>query len=124
MTVVDASAVAAVIFGEADGTTITAHLAGETLIAPQLIDYELAHVCEKKVRRQTHQQDELIAMLKTLERIVIERVQVPAADIVALALATGLSTYDASYLWLAIDRDAELVTLDRRLASVNTAMRD
>jgi predicted nucleic acid-binding protein len=124
MTVVDASAVAAVLFGEAHGATMAAHLAGETLIAPQLIDYELAHVCEKKIRRQTHQQDELLALFTTLEQIVIERVPVPPDEVVALALATGLSTYDASYLWLATDRDIELVTLDRELARVNAEIRD
>ena len=30
---------------------------------------------------------------------------------------TGLTTYDASYLWLANDLGIELVTLDRRLAT-------
>jgi predicted nucleic acid-binding protein len=39
------------------------------------------------------------------------------ADAVLVAQATGLSTYDASYLWLAGSLGADLVTLDRRLAS-------
>jgi predicted nucleic acid-binding protein len=33
-----------------------------------------------------------------------------------LAEHFGLTTYDASYLWLARELDAELVTLDRQLA--------
>ena len=34
-----------------------------------------------------------------------------------MAQATALSAYDASYLWLAGMLDADLVTLDKKLAS-------
>jgi predicted nucleic acid-binding protein len=37
--------------------------------------------------------------------------------VVRLAVDTGLSAYDASYLWLALALKAELVTLDARLAN-------
>ena len=37
--------------------------------------------------------------------------------VLALAEATGLTSYDASYLWIARALDAELVTLDRKLAA-------
>jgi predicted nucleic acid-binding protein len=33
----------------------------------------------------------------------------------SLAVQSGLSAYDASYLWLARHHDAELVTLDKKL---------
>ena len=39
--VVDASAIGAIIFGEPEAETLRAHLAGETLPAPTLIDVEL-----------------------------------------------------------------------------------
>lgn len=38
------------------------------------------------------------------------------AAVLDLAEATGLTAYDASYLWLARSLDGELVTLDRKLA--------
>ena len=37
------------------------------------------------------------------------------AEVVALALETGLTAYDASYLWLARRLGLELVTLDKAL---------
>jgi predicted nucleic acid-binding protein len=37
----------------------------------------------------------------------------------ALAEATGLTAYDASYLWLARSLGGELVTLDRKLAAAS-----
>ena len=42
-------------------------------------------------------------------------------DLLLLANATGLTPYDASYLWLAGFLGADLVTLDRRLAPAHDA---
>ena len=39
----------------------------------------------------------------------------PGPEVFALATQTGLTAYDASYLWLARSHDAELITLDREL---------
>jgi predicted nucleic acid-binding protein len=43
--------------------------------------------------------------------------------VIELALATGLTTYDASYLWLASTHGAELVTLNARLARAAARLR-
>lgn len=121
--VVDASAVGAMLFNETDGETIRAHVSGETLIAPQLIDYELANVCLKKIRRAPDLQAPLLALLAGVEFVSLARVAVPPTEVAALAVRTGLSAYDAAYLWLAVSRDIELVTLDKRLAHVNQVIR-
>lgn len=63
-------------------------------------------------------------MLAALAHVKIDRVSVPPTDVANLAIRTGLSAYHASYLWLALSRDLELVTLDNRLARVNQAMRE
>ncbi len=122
--VVDASAVAAVLFHEPDGATIDAHTEGETLIAPHLIDYELANICWKRIRRDPSKGPALLTMLAGLQSVGIKRVEVPATEVAALAVQTGLTAYDASYLWLAMSQDLELVTLDGQLARVNQALRE
>lgn len=122
--VVDASAVAAMLFDETEGATIRAHIRGESLMAPHLIDYELANICWKRARRTPSGQAASLTMLAALAYVKIDRVSVPATDVASLALRTGLSAYDASYLWLAMSRDLELVTLDDRLARVNQALRE
>jgi predicted nucleic acid-binding protein len=122
--VVDASAVAAVLFQEPDGATIDAHTEGETLIAPHLIDYELANICWKRIRREPTAGPGLLTLLSGLTSLNIKRVDVPATEVAALAVQTGLTAYDASYLWLAMSRDLELVTLDNQLARVNQALRE
>jgi predicted nucleic acid-binding protein len=48
--------------------------------------------------------------------------EVDHADTVLVSVATGLSAYDASYLWLAGHLGARLVTLDRRLADAGAAL--
>jgi predicted nucleic acid-binding protein len=45
----------------------------------------------------------------------LEYVEVDLDGTLRLAIETGLTAYDASYLWLARYLPAELVTLDRQL---------
>ena len=49
----------------------------------------------------------------------VKTVAVDHAAVMDLAEATGLTAYDASYLWLARELEAELVTLDRKLAAAS-----
>jgi len=114
--VVDASAVAAIMFGEPEGATLAAHLADETLLAPTLIDYELTNLTLKKARLQPEMVPQLLLALREALSLPISRIQAPGTDVFVLATTTGLTAYDASYLWIAQTRDVELVTLDRRLA--------
>lgn len=122
--VVDASAIGAVVFEEPEGATVRAHVRDENLIAPELIDYELANVAVKKIRRHLEPAPLVLAMLTRVHDLGIRRIAVPAADVVVLARRTGLSAYDASYLWLAHSHDVELVTLDARLAQIDRLLRD
>ena len=121
---VDASAVAALVFGEPEGNDMANYFQDETLVAPTLIDFELANIGLKKIRRSPERMAEIVIALKRAEGMKINRVAVPAVEVLKLASDTGLSAYDAAYLWVAISKDAELVTLDNRLARVNAEIRD
>jgi predicted nucleic acid-binding protein len=114
--VVDASVIGAIAFGEPDGSTLVAHLMGETLLAPTLLDYEIASIASKKARAHPEAAPHIHAALEAASRLRIQRVPVPATELLRLAREAKLTVYDAAYLWLARTRDAELVTLDRRLA--------
>ena len=122
--VVDASAIGAIVFGEPNGTTIAAHIEDESLVAPALIDYELANIAWKKIRRHPAQRLHIVAAVSAVHRLQIRRVPVPIDDVLSLAVDTGLTAYDASYLWLAMSRDIELVTLDDELARINESLRE
>jgi len=113
--VVDASALAALLFGEPEGEHVAARLAEEHLVAPPLIAFELASVCLKKLRRHPQQRVALLAGFAMFDRISIENVEIDQSNAIELAETLGLSSYDAAYLWLARALAAELVTLDKRL---------
>lgn len=118
--VVDASALAALLFAEPEAETIAERLEGARLVAPSLLDFELANVCLTRIRRQPSQREALRTAFRLADRLRVETVAVDHTASLDLAEATGLTAYDASYLWLARALGAELVTLDRKLIAAVT----
>ena len=116
--VVDASAVSALLFGEPKAARVVDALQGFRLAAPVLLDYEVSSVCLKKIHLYPERRDALLSAYRLLSSLSVDRYAVDAEATMLLAEETGLSIYDASYLWLARVLRAELVTLDRRLDSI------
>jgi predicted nucleic acid-binding protein len=116
--VVDASALAALLFGEPDAEAIEARLRNAILVAPRLIEYELGNTCRKKCHRHPEVAPLLTANLQLLEELDLQMHDVDYVSVLDLAEHAIVSYYDASYLWLARQLGAELVTLDGRLRSV------
>ena len=121
--VIDASALAALLFGEPEGAAIAERLDGAGLIAPALLPFEIANTCAKKIRRQPDQREALLAAFGMLDRMEVGIVEVNHGEVLALAERARLTPYDASYLWLARRMSYELVTLDRRLAAAGATDR-
>jgi predicted nucleic acid-binding protein len=119
--VVDASALAALLFDEPEAQDVAGRLEDGNLVAPALLSFEIASVCLKKLRNNPQQREALLAAFALYARMPIEIVEVDHADTLQLAEALGLSSYDAAYLWLAQKLAAELVTLDRRLQTAGAA---
>jgi predicted nucleic acid-binding protein len=113
--------IAAIAFGEPEGRKLAMHLTGETLLAPTLMDCEIANIAWKKSRAHPEAAPLIQAALHATSRLAIARVPVPAVDLFRIARETGLTAYDAAYLWLARTHDAELVTLDRALAKASAS---
>jgi len=117
--VADASALASVVFAEHSAPEVSAQLEGAALFAPTLLRYELQSVARKKCRRHP----ELTrATLEALDGVLDPRSGITwmdpnPVDVVLIANATGLSAYDACYLWLAGFLEADLVTRDRALSA-------
>jgi predicted nucleic acid-binding protein len=116
--VVDASVVAALVFGEERGQEAAEVLDGHRLLAPNLFPYEMASVYRKKVLATPVQRENLRAGLLDGLRLGIELTPVPVAEVADLALAKGVTVYDAAYLWLAATLEVELVTFDADLAAM------
>jgi predicted nucleic acid-binding protein len=114
--VVDASAIAAVLFQEPEAARVVRQLDGHQLVASPLLDFEMSNVCLTKLRRHPDRHSELWAGFRWRSRLAIEINNVDYEGVLTLAEQTRLSFYDASYMWLARQLRAALVTLDRRLA--------
>jgi predicted nucleic acid-binding protein len=121
--VVDASAVVALLFNELTRDVVAERLRGATLYAPGLIGFEVANACLKKMRAAPGERQALIEAYALFGQLSIVAETIDLAAAIALAEQTRLSLYDASYLWLAYALDAELVTLDDRLAQAHAALR-
>src|SRR4051794_28091547 len=121
--VVDASAIAALLFGEPEADSVAERLGDARLVAPALLGFELANVCLIKCRRHPEQQPALTAAFRLRAQLAVDEVAVDHDGALELAAATGLTTYDASYLWLTRQLGADLVTLDQQLARADASSR-
>ena len=116
--VVDASAVAALLFGEPPAAEVASRLGGAILFAPTLLRYEIANVCLQKLALYPKRRRVLLRALSFLDETDLREIAVPVDEVVTLARRKNLTAYDASYLWLARTLGLELVTLDRKLARI------
>lgn len=116
--VVDACVLAAVAFGEETADEWRPRLEGAEVFAPSLLRYEMANVARKRCRQKPDQAREILAALdRALDpRSGIKFREPNQTDVVMLSTVTGLSPYDASYLYLAGFLGADLLTADERLA--------
>jgi predicted nucleic acid-binding protein len=106
-----------VVFNEPLAPEIVRRLAGKEVVAPRLLAYELTNAALRKIKKHPADTD---AIRASVERALADDVAIVWSDVetgpvLQLALDTGLTAYDASYLWLAQHLDAELVTLDAEL---------
>ena len=98
--------------------TVQRALRDGDLFAPAILHFELANICWKKMRKNPQAASPLRQQFGVGMAVPITIVDVEFIGIVALAERTGLSGYDASYLWLAQSMTAELLTLDEKLRRV------
>ncbi|HET8611114.1 MAG TPA: type II toxin-antitoxin system VapC family toxin [Burkholderiales bacterium] len=115
-TVVDASAIAAVLFDEQEAAPIVASVTGR-LVAPTLLRYELASVCTTKLIRHPQRAADIHTRYRLFPELALDLFEPDWDDLPALARRWALSACDAAYLQLALARKAPLVTLDARLAA-------
>lgn len=111
--VVDCSVIAAAVFAEPSSDQAWQRLAGASLHAPWLIDFEMSSVALKKALAT--RQEIADAGLAHFSDLAIRRHAVDVASLVSLAARHELTAYDAAYLLVASELRAPLVTFDRKL---------
>jgi predicted nucleic acid-binding protein len=115
--VVDASALAAVAFAEPGAEAVIDQIDGHRLHAPTLLVFELMNVVWKRSKKQPPAAALFLEALEVLQGLDLRFRGIDQQQVVRLGLATGLTAYDATYLWLARALGMPLVTLDRKLGA-------
>jgi len=115
--VVDASALAAVMFLEPEAPRVAAALERQQWHAPAMLPFELTNIARTRMKRAPAQAALIEEALEDMLAHPISFDPVDFTSVLNLAVETGLTAYDASYLWLSRHLDAPLVTLDRELAA-------
>ncbi|MFV0253085.1 MAG: type II toxin-antitoxin system VapC family toxin [Beutenbergiaceae bacterium] len=116
--VVDASAVAEILFGTKAGLRAAALLDGHELLAPQHLTAELASVIRGWSLSRQITDEQALRAFHEFEQLGVE--QVPTTSLLpsVYALRHNISAYDAMYVVLARAAQCHLLTLDTRLAAV------
>ena len=120
--VIDASALAAVLFSAPEADRVLSAIGNDALVAPTLLLFEIASVCLKKVRRHPKKRRVILEAHSLMDRLEIETVDLPLSDAVLLAERQKLTLYDAVYVLLAQRLNTELITLDRQVRKAFEAM--
>jgi len=115
--VLDASVLGALIFGEPRAKEALSLLEGAELYAPPLLAYELTSVARKKALKYPQLRERISEALEIGLSLDINWTEVDHLEVLRLTLETGLTTYDASYLYLARSLGVPLLTFDERVAA-------
>jgi predicted nucleic acid-binding protein len=118
--VADASVLAALLFGEPRASEAVRLLRDADLYEPALLPFELASIARKKARGHPEKREAILRALQIGLSLAVTWVDVDHLAVVELALATGLTTYDAAYLEVAQKLRIALVTFDEALRQASS----
>jgi predicted nucleic acid-binding protein len=92
--------------------------ASHDYIAPDLVFPEAGNAIWKKVRRGEVSPEDAQSLVNDLSAVGVEAVSMRAlvSDAHALAVRTGITVYDATYLTLAVRLETQVITGDDRFA--------
>lgn len=120
MIVIDASVTLAWLFDEtASPDPLNVLLSNEQLIVPTLWRLEVVNAVLKKERQKIITATQANDYVQTLDSLAIEAIDSPASRtleaLLQFARPHQLSSYDAVYLELALDRSARILSLDNNI---------
>lgn len=115
--VVDASAVAEILFGTEAGRRAAAVLDGHELLAPQHLTAEVASVIRGWSLSGQITDEQALRAFREFDALSVDEVPMMPMLPAVYALRHNISAYDAMYVVLARAVQCHLLTLDARLAA-------
>lgn len=114
--VVDACALAALLYCEPQADEVADRLDGMVLVAPPLFWCEMTSIALQKIRRQPQNKEKILEATSLLQQLDIQCVQVDSAEVVRFAERYEMPINNAHYVWLATTLGAQLITLKPSMA--------
>ena len=112
----------AIAFGESQAEEALSLLEDAILYEPSLLAYELSSIARSKIRQNPGRRDFILRGLVLMLDWDFAWATVDHPQVLDLALELGLSTYDASYLYVAQTLKLPLATFDRRLQATASTL--
>lgn len=116
--VIDTSALIAVIIGEPERDAIVSITAGQTLIGPGSIPWEVGNAFTAMIKQRRIEVADARRGLEIFDNIPLRYVNINMAKVVSIAAKANIYAYDAYFLDCAVQCRAPLLTLDRPLRRV------
>ncbi len=113
--VADASILGAMMFRESRADEAELLVGDGPLYEPPLLLYELTNIARKKTLLEPGKLVSIVEALDVIFAMDIQWRDVDHPQVLQLALETGLTTYDASYIYVAQTVGVPLVTFDKKM---------
>jgi predicted nucleic acid-binding protein len=113
--VIDTSALIAVIVGESERTKIIEITAGNTLIGPGSIPWEIGNAFSAMFKQKRLSIEEAEKGISIFNSIPIRYIETDFINVLNISQKAAMYAYDAYFLDCAERQKAPLLTLDRRL---------
>jgi predicted nucleic acid-binding protein len=115
--VIDTSALVSVIVGEPERAKIIKTTAGNTLLAPGSIPWEIGNAFSAMFKQKRLSLEEAKKGIFIFNSIPIRYIETDFISVLNISKQAGIYAYDAYFLDCAARQKAPLLTLDRRLKS-------
>lgn len=114
----DASVFLAVALNEADRRWVIDKTAGSSLIAPEILPYEIGNALIAVRKRGRLNDKEIVRAYDVSQKIAVRLVSVKIREAMKMAAKFNIYAYDAYYLQCCVEKRLPLISLDDRMCDV------
>jgi len=119
-TILDASAILAIILNEPNREKVIALTENATLLCPDVLSFEIGNALINLLRKQKITEDILFKAYKNFTLIPIRSIEVDIGKALKIACKYKIYAYDAYYLETAYRLKLPLITFDMPMRKVGT----
>ncbi len=116
--VADTNTFLAVALEEPEKTQIIQLTVGHSLVAPEVLPFEVGNALTAMIRKRTLDADEILSVWDAVQAIPVELRRIDIRAALAMASRFGIYAYDAYFIACADGLRCPLLTLDRQMKTV------